>query len=333
MRSIVAWRPVGDQSMASSRMRAFLPCEYLRKSGYPCEIFDAKNLGGYKIVVIQKDYYKKESVDFVRHLKDNGIKVIVDICDNDFYNPHGYPEPECIADRLSRIVKISDCVTVSTPELEKTVSDCKVVVIDDFIDYRSSGAFFNFRFPSSFKSRSLRLVWYGNNRIEPRSGIQSGIVDLQEIIVDLEELHQDLPISLTVISNDRSLFDQYVSSALFPTQFSEWKYSSFERKFKDNDVCILPISVNPFSICKTNNRVVLSLLMGLPVVADKIPSYEEFNEFILFANWKESLRQYALDPKLRKAHVEAARKHILEKYKPEKIVSQWQMLFDELLDD
>ena len=32
---------------------------------------------------------------------------------------------------------------------------------------------------------------------------------------------------------------------------------------------------NPFTLCKTVNRLATALLLGLPVVADMIPSYEE----------------------------------------------------------
>jgi hypothetical protein len=55
--------------------------------------------------------------------------------------------------------------------------------------------------------------------------------------------------------------------------------------------CVIPIGSNPFTVCKTNNRVATALLHDLSVVADSIPSYEEFDNFVSLNDWKNGLSE------------------------------------------
>jgi hypothetical protein len=47
------------------------------------------------------------------------------------------------------------------------------------------------------------------------------------------------------------------------------------------------------------------------VIADEIPSYEEFNKFVLFSDWEINLRKYALNPLLRRQHLKKGKDYIL----------------------
>ena len=94
----------------------------------------------------------------------------------------------------------------------------------------------------------------------------------------------------------------------------------------------MPIEPNPFTLCKTANRVALSLQLGVPVVADPIPSFEEFAPFVQLGSWPESLERYATDPQLRAAHVREGRRYIAKTYTPERVVSQWSTLFEHVAD-
>ena len=59
-----------------------------------------------------------------------------------------------------------------------------------------------------------------------------------------------------------------VAKLSFATRYLEWRLDTFAQIFRRQDVCIIPVALNPFTACKTNNRLVLSLLMGLPGIAD-----------------------------------------------------------------
>ena len=328
----IAWKPfLNDANVASTRLRAFAPCRYLREAGWRCEIFDPRNAGSYELVVFQKAY-DDESIALARSLRTRGAKTVFDLCDNHFYNPEELPLLRERTERLRRMIEAVDTVSVSTPELANLIGrDC--VVIDDALDLpridRLRAPLFrvqNWLTKISARAR-LRLVWFGYGSTHP----PAGLIDLPRVFPDLEALNAEIAVNLTVISNSRELFQRYVGKTSFPVRYHEWRLETFAQLFQGHDVCIIPVALNPFTICKTNNRLVLSLLLGVPVIADPIPSYEEFRDFVLLSDWPKSLRTYATDPKLRRQHVRAGQRYIRSKYTTERVVSQWSALFDGLL--
>jgi glycosyltransferase involved in cell wall biosynthesis len=71
------------------------------------------------------------------------------------------------------------------------------------------------------------------------------------------------------------------------------------------------------------NRPALSLLLGVPAIADFIPSYEELRDFVPFGDWAKHLQIYANDPELRRRHVRQGRDYLRAKYHPGRVVQQW----------
>jgi hypothetical protein len=94
---------------------------------------------------------------------------------------------------------------------------------------------------------------------------------------------------------------------------------------------VIPIESNPFTICKTGNRVALSLRLGVPVVADPIPSFHEFSPFVLLGDWQHNLERYASDPELRRRHARKGRHYVEATYTKDRVVSQWAGFFEQLL--
>jgi len=328
---MIAWKPFGhDWSMASARLRCFLPCRYLSQAGWPCELFNLEHLSQYKIVIFQK-IYAPEDIFLALRLKKMNCRVVFDLCDNHFYHPLDYEtQPDERLDRLRRMIGLADAVSVSTPQLATLVDrkDCRI--IDDAVDDFPDNAWHRFRGRLSALDWRIyppraRLVWFGNaGTLDP----PSGLADLGALIPELNRLNRSVRISLGVISNSRSLFDQRVCGAEFPVRYFEWDRRTFRSLFRRHDVCLLPVSQNPFTICKTNNRLLLSLLLGLPAVADPIPSYGEFSRFALFGDWSSHLRTYLENRKLAREHVATAREYIRREYTPLRVVRQWSELFD-----
>ena len=75
----------------------------------------------------------------------------------------------------------------------------------------------------------------------------------------------------------------------------------------------------------------LSLLHKVPVVADRVPSYEEFHPFVLFNNWEHSIYTYATDKQLRHQHIDEGLEYIRKNYGPERLIRQWSSLFNDIL--
>ncbi|HEV3365572.1 MAG TPA: glycosyltransferase, partial [Acidimicrobiia bacterium] len=110
-------------------------------------------------------------------------------------------------------------------------------------------------------------------------------------------------------------------------RFRRWSTRTFRSIMNRADICLLPISLNPFTACKTSNRVVTSLTLGVPVVADLIPSYEEFVPYILVSNWEQHLERYASSRELRQQHVREGQEFIARRFAPEAIAEQWTSVF------
>jgi hypothetical protein len=327
----VGWRPSAyDPSVASVRLRSLLPVELLRRAGVDAELLpeNATAATGYDCVVFQKAYSPAD-LRLATELRRAGTRVVFDLCDNHLYNPDGSPWLAARADRLREMLGQVDAVTVPTAPLvdlvAETVPGLPVHRVDDALEVPEprggmAGRWDRIRRPRS-SGTHLRLVWFGN----AGSAVpEFGLVHLGAIVPELEALHRERPIELTVVSNSRPLYEQYVGGAAFPTRYVRWRPQSFHHDVSGADVCVLPVVANPFTIGKTSNRLVVALELGVPVVAGDIPSYREFDAWIGIDDWKANIAVYAADPDLAARHVAGGRAQIRELYSDERITRQWQ---------
>lgn len=314
--SLVAWRPAAPTpELASARLRCFRPMQYLNEAGIGCELFDANRMDRYRLVVFQKAY-SDHDLDIAAHLRSLGVRTVFDLCDNHFIGP---PER---SERLRRMIDRVDAVTVATPELAKWI-DRPSDVIDDALDEVSTSWWASIQKVLPARRRSLRLVWFGNaGQDDPAFGL----IDLARIRPQLEQLHRRRPIRLTVISNSRESFDRHLRSVGFPTAYVEWDNRRYQSILRRQDLCLIPVTPNPFTRCKTSNRLALALLLGLPSAIDLIPSYEELSTFALCGDWAEGLVRYCDDDQLRKRHVRAGQHFLSAKYTARRVIDQWQQV-------
>ena len=285
---VIAWKPAAPTpELASARLRCFRPLQLLR-GGWDCAIFDPTHMHRYRVVVFQKAYSDND-LAIAAHLRPHGVRTVFDLCDNHFYNPNCRPDYRERADRLCRMIESVDAVTAATPELARVI-DRPSTVIDDALDIvkRDWWAELRRRWPR--RRRSLRLVWFGNAGLDDPP---FGLVDLQRIRPQLQALHNHRPIRLTVISNSREAFERRMAHAPFPVRYYDWDTSTYQRIVRRQDLCLIPISDNPFTRCKTVNRLALSLLLGVPAAADPIPELRELCSFALMGDWTKGLLGYA----------------------------------------
>ncbi|MEA2828930.1 MAG: hypothetical protein QOG43_3369 [Actinomycetota bacterium] len=337
----VGFRPCSyDPDVFSPRVRAHLPCHHLAAAGVKAGIVPADGSGTYDVVVFQKAYAKGD-LGLASDLAARGTKVVFDLCDNHFFHPEPRPEHADQVQRLREMIDRADVVSVSTPEIAKLVDDKPTFVVDDAVELPPVSASAERRAAAGRQRRAtgrppLRVVWQGQHGTRvPRSGIYS----LSKVVPELEALHRELPLRLTVIGNSKDAFRSVLGEVRFPVRYRPWRSRTFAGQFMANDVCVIPIDVNPFTVCKSNNRVVLALMMGVPVVADPIPSYRELASFVTFAGgggggggwagagggggWAGAIRDYWSDPDLAEGHVAEGQRHIRATYTPERVVAQW----------
>lgn len=134
------------------------------------------------------------------------------------------------------------------------------------------------------------------------------------------------PLSLTIISNSREAFTQVFEGWDLPVFYMDWSAHNFFRAMRRHQVALIPIDVNAFTAVKTNNRIALSLSLGLGVVADSIDSYRVFSECAFLDRWEEGLAAYLENPGLAREHARCGQKVIEECFTVEVIAERWRQL-------
>ncbi len=338
---MIGWKPQFTiPQVASVRYRCLNPLSELRRRSFPVELFNLESFGKYSAVIFSKSYDEK-SYDIAAELKSRGIKVIFDICDNHFYNPSKLEKFNFVRRRLVKMLELADLVVTSTEALARTVFDeaqlsSSPVVIGDAIEKedfliprrRLRKFLCNFRLKTQSSSEKATILWYG---IHGGENAPYGMLDLLNVQECLSSLNRDYPLRLVIVSNSRAKYKKYIQPFPFETRYYEWGYTPFRNILSKADVNILPITKNPFTLCKSNNRLALALYEGVPSVADEIPSYRELAAFCVLNDWERGLRLYLSNDRIGREHVEGARAYIDEHFSITQIANQWQVQLSEFL--
>lgn len=342
---MIGWKPKSpDTRVASTRIRCLNPLRELERRGFPVELFRPDHGSHYSAVVYSK-LYDEASYREAADLQKRGTRIIVDLCDNHFYNPAGNPELALARRRLERMLRLADQLVASTPELAAVMRteigmERSVAVIGDAVEETIAGG------PERALRRWLRrrelqrllhwleegrkagteaaLVWFG---IHGGPYHEHGMADLLRIRAFIEQLHHRHKIQLTVVSNSKQKFAGLIAPWSVPTYYLEWSPVTFLPALRAHQITVIPVTPNPFTRCKSNNRVATALAAGLGVVADSIPSYEEFAQVCRLDSWEQGLRDYVRDPALRSHDVRAGKILLARSYSPERIADAWQELF------
>ena len=324
------------------------PLRELRRRGFPVELFRPDHLSSYQAVVYSK-LYDPASYNEAVKLRAQGVRVVVDLCDNHFYNPEEVPALAQAAVELRRMLRLADHLVASTPEVATIMvaeagADLPVTVIGDAVEESIIGVKEPIltRWVRQRQLRSLlarlehgraagveaSLVWFG---IHGGPHHEHGMGDLQRVRPVLEKIHHRHKLHLTVISNSRSKFDSLIAPWSIPTHYLEWSPTTFLDALRAYEIALIPVTQNPFTRCKSNNRLATALSVGLAVVADSIPSYREFGQVSRLDAWDQGLLEYVKDPGLRSRHAAEGREYVLRKYSLERIADDWERLFESIM--
>lgn len=346
-RSLIGWKPFSrDVNVASARIRCLNPLSALQAGQYPVELFDPAHAERYAAVVYSKSYDDASQRE-ASALRESGVRVVFDLCDNHFYNPGRLPGWERAGQNLRRMMAIAHELVASTDTLAEVITHelgepRAITVIGDAVetDLRGPRGSLWSRFIHTWRWRELRraldrdrregrtrLVWFGHHGSPYAEG---GLLDLQKLRDLAETLDVEHPLSLTVISNSRSKYREAIQPWRIPTRYFEWHPATFLPALRAHSISVIPINPNPFTRCKSNNRLALSLSMGLPVVADAIPSYEPFRETCVLDRWEEGLTRYTLDADARRRDVAGGQTLVERISSLGRIAGEWVALFDRL---
>ena len=339
---LIGWRPTcSDPKVASVRIRCLNPLGELHRQNYPVELYQAARRSSYAAVIFSKVYDEATQAEADK-LRSSGARVVLDLCDNHFLDASGAEVVRKASIRLRRMVELADEFVASTDAMAEVLrqeagGQRPVTVIGDAvetsIDSVRSAPWHEWLARRRLRALTerlavqsvSRLVWFGSHG--GPSG-DHGMADLETIRPLLESLHQERPLSLTVISNSAEKFDRLIRPWRLPTEYLEWSPITFLSALRLHEIAVIPIRQTPFTRCKTNNRLVTALAAGLAVVASSIPSYLPFASTCTLDDWSGGLRRYILDPESRRRAVAAGQALVQREWTLPVIADHWRHYFD-----
>lgn len=337
-----------DLRVASSRIRGYNVLEYFGKNKIRpiLESYEEKNRAEYELVIFCKMFDLKNYI-LAQRLKAEGKKICFDLCDNHFYNPSDLQSYQDFQIQIKKMIEIADIVILSSKALRAVVlenipeSRNKITVIEDSFEEKLVSThkpekdvirWLKFLKYKKLSSRMVRLVWFGN---ATSINAECGMTALLKIKDLIESYNKNYPICLTIVSNDKFLYRDIISKwDVKKTQYFKWEAATFIAILKHQDAALIPITKNPFTICKTGNRLIQSLTCGIDVLADSIPSYEEFKDCCFLDDWENGLKaviEAKKDKSQKNQRIKKAKEIILAKYSIEIIAKKWCVLFSKIM--
>jgi hypothetical protein len=285
---LVGWKPKSDDpKVASVRFRCLTPLRELQRSGFKVEMYrpEVDAAGKYSAVIFSK-LYGAQDQRLAASLAERGVKTILDVSDNHFYNPNDLPEYRQAAGDLRRMAELVDRVICCSAHLGGVIAreaslDLPPLIVGDAVE--DTCLPFNARDPFDVSPGSpFRIVWFGSHG-SPNA--PAGMEDLRRIVKPIESAAKIRPCELVIISNNQAKFEAMRRELPLPVRYVEWADGALMSEFASGNLVVVPISANPFTKCKSNNRVATALWHGLPTIADRIPAYEELSEFAILDDW------------------------------------------------
>lgn len=341
MTAAVRWWPhTQDPWVASYRLRCLQVVDALRAQGVDAGLYQPDAGTAPRCLVLSKRYDAASMQQAVSVRERAGSRLVLDLCDNHFHVDGDDPKLLQRAAALRDAVRCVDHVVASSTALADVIrSECGAEISIDVVPDATEPPVepqgpARWREPAAEHAlwrleralrrsgvpRTHRLLWFGNHG---SAGTEGGMTDLSRIRDALHQAFRARPLSLTVISNDAAKFAAVTDGWTLPTFYLPWRAHSFSRAVRLHGAALIPIGLNPFTRCKTNNRLATALLHGLNVIADTIPSYEEFAACSVLGDWPRGLNSYLDDTHRRAADVTAGRRLLAQRYSLDEVAAQW----------
>jgi hypothetical protein len=322
----IGWKPKSsDPAIASVRFRCLTPLAHLAAANYPIELFDPAR--DYTAVIFSKLYGRKDQA-LARALRDKGCVTLLDLSDNHFYNPKNLPlyveagaDLRAMAERVDQVI----CCAAHLAEIvakEANLARPPLVVGDAVEDLPVTAR-------KNDEAAPFRILWFGSHG-SPNA--IAGMEDLRRIRPQLERAAMQQACELVVISNKREAYEALVPDIGIPSRYRDWSQAAFAEELARADLIVVPVTTNPFTLCKSNNRVATALWYAVPVLADRIPAYDDLAAFAVVDDWDAgfdaALRR---DPALTR-RTEAGRAHVREHFSGPVIAQAWRAAIETALD-
>lgn len=177
-----------------------------------------------------------------------------------------------------------------------------------------------------YRGQDLKqIIWFGIHGTKTKK-----MLGLLEISEQLIEVYQKVRFCLHIVSEAEAYDDycRYIQPLPFPTHFTLWNQYLNYQCISQSHLTIIPNSLNEFDICKSANRAILSLSLGVPVVATKTPALIPFKDCVIFDDWQRGIYTYLNDPNLVAEHIRQAQSIIQREYNGKTIAEKWSQIIN-----
>lgn len=307
----IGWLLVGPRSIPSARIEGYNLHNWLNANGQESSIIYAPYSFNQSLPLIPPLTKKYDVVVFQKVFAGMADQAML------YYKMQGVKIIYYVTDLVQGMdstIFYSDRTIMSAPYTFNFIMQKhrnKIVILKDA--YESPKDFHK----TKYETDEIKVLWFGTNRI----------FDYVEKIATLIESYG---FRVVMISDH-------------PKADKQWKEKEIHKEIKDSDIVILPSPLDQFAMCKDENRLVQSMVIGIPCVASPIPAYVDLYDkfdphpFILTDNSEKSWLDCVAaleDPMIRKNLGEYGRKCVIEDYNIDNIGQQFlEILKKEVYND
>lgn len=250
----------------------------------------------------------------LRQFKVDNPKSVVMAFVSDFY-PN-------VLDEMRRFDDLISVYVVPTTEMQVSMSgfvDTEVAIIADPIDFCLDTSFEK----KHVKKRPMDILWFGYRESFDRSMLEFSPL--------LEWMHATRQVRYHIITDVNGFGNRE------NTLISQYRMDSFANILPKFDLCVLSHTPNDFQMAtysKSDNKAILAINRGVPVIASRTPSYERLlvecglSEFLFISRRQlENCINRLEDPEERNAYLRKSQEVVLKKYSPTQIATDWYGLY------
>ncbi len=288
-------------NQASFRLRCNRVIDELSHKGVDAHLY--KNGMIPKILIISKIYDHSYLRKLTNLKKEHNTKLFLDLCDNHFLDSNK-------AQIIQRLLLDLDGIIVTTNELKNVVNEqtnLPIYVIPDLLErfeYNCNSILQRIYYKLKFgiiqtmlkKNRKYNLIWFGNAKNSFNNG---GVNDLLLIKERLDALKDDF--CLLIVSNSFWAYFNIKKQLKIKTVYCPFDIYTMPAIFERCAVCVLPISIDEFSSCKSTNRIETLLYYKIAVWTDSVPSYLNYIDYININDWnnfvEDKINEYRINIK------------------------------------
>ena len=313
--------------LASVRYRCIIPQAELKAHGVESFLLGAIHKANQQVftqamdkvrpdVAVIGKVFNRHVLDLVPLLKQRGIKVIADFCDNHFAKPDTGPMHRAL-------IEAADAVVAATPMMAEAITAAtgktSTLIPDPYEGPYGASQF--------APGPTLKLLWFGG---------RTNIDTIAPALPSLNRLGETHPLTLTIFTDPAPQLDQLIESArrLFPSisgiTFLPWSLEGQWQAIAACDAVIIPSLDNETKNVKGPNRLIEAIRGGRPVAAFPLPSYQTFAEVCwLNPDIGEGLKAMLDDPASVVPKIEAGQTLVEKLHGPKMIAGRWLTLFGE----